>query len=141
VALESEFERFLLVKDGIGSPHTFDAGKFLKLTRGEAVTAAEFYPGATGGRVSRSIRLMGLFIRLLAHPNRKLQEAVLEKTAPGLLQFRIPTEASDELAPYVSELYGLFSQAQERYPALLREVSAHLESGEAFSEAFALPFG
>lgn len=141
VVLESELERFLLLTDGETFPQTFDAGKYLKLTRGECMTVAEFYPGATGEKVSRSIRLMRLCIRLLAHPNRKLQEQILQKTAPGLLDFRIPAESSEELAPYVSELSELFQQALEGYPQLLREITAYLKTGTGLSPQFALPFG
>jgi len=141
VPLESEFERFLLVKDGEASPHTFDAGKFLKLTRGECMTVAGFYPSATGGKVSRSIHLMALFLRLLAHPNRKLQERVLNAIGPGLLAHRTPEESSDELAPYVSELYDLFGQALERYPGMLLQITEHLHTGTPLDPDFASTFG
>lgn len=141
VRLESEFERFLLEKDGEAAPHLFDAGKYLKLTRGECITAAGFFPPATGAKVSRSVRSMKLCIRLLAHPNRQLQARILEKTAPRLLDFRIPEESTDDLAPYVSELYRMYHQALEQYPLLLQELTAHLQDGEDLSEAFAPSFG
>ena len=141
VPLESEFERYLLLKDKEPIPHTFDAGKFLKLTRGEAMTVAAFYPGATGVKVSRGVRSMRLFIRLLAHPNRTLQRQILQKTYPRLLDFRIPEESSDALAPYVTELFELYTQALEKYPDLLQEITAHLQTGEDFSDAFAPEFG
>lgn len=141
IPLESELERFLLVKDGEPNPHTFDTGKFLKLTRGECMTVAEFYPGSTGAKVSQGIRFMALFLRLLAHPNRQLQEKVLTKTYPGLLDHRIPTETSEALAPYLSELNDLFQKALERYPSLLEEITAHLQTGESLSEAFSPTFG
>ena len=141
ISLESEFERYLLVKDREPSPHTFNAGKFLKLTRGEAATVAAFYPGASGWAVGHSVRSMALFIKLLAHPNRKLQQQILEKASPKLLDFRIPEESSDDLAPYVSELFDLYTQALARYPVLLQEITAHLQTGEPFSQAFAPDFG
>lgn len=141
VPLESEFERYLLLKDKEPSPHTYDAGKFLKLTRGEALTVATFYPGVTGWAVSHSVRSMALFLRLLAHPNRKLQKQILSATYPKLLDFRIPEESSDALAPYVSELSDLYDQALERYPSLLQEITAHLQTGEPLTEAFAPDFG
>lgn len=139
--LESEFERFLLEQDGEKSPHTFNRGKLIRLTRGECMTVAKFYPGVTGGKVSHSISLMALSIRLLAHPNRKLQELVLNCTAPQFLDHRLPEKASDTLAPYISELSGLYHQALEMYPVLLEEITVHLQTGRAFSEAFAPDFG
>jgi hypothetical protein len=105
------------------------------------MTVAKFYPGVTGGKVSHSISLMALCIRLLAHPNRKLQELVLNRTAPQFLDHRLPAEAVDAMAPYVSELYRLYNQALEKYPALLEELTVHLQTGKAFSEAFSPNFG
>lgn len=141
IPLESEFERFLLEQDGEPSPHTFNRGKFLKLTRGECMTVAKFYPGVTGGKVCRSFRIMALCIRLLGHPNRKLQEQVLNCIAPQFLDHRLPTERSDALAPYISELYHLYCQAMDLYPELLQEITAHLKTGEGLSENFAPSFG
>lgn len=141
VALESEFERFLLVRDKEPSPHTFDMSRYFKVTRGECMTIAEFYPGSTGGKVSRGIRFMSLFIRLLCHPNRKLREAILKKIKPGLIPFSIPAEENEELALYVRELYDLYGQALERYPVLLEQLNAHLETSEDFGEDFFPDFG
>ena len=141
IPLESEFERFLLEKDGEPSPHTFNRGKLMKLTRGESMTVANFYPGVTGGQVNHSLSIMALCTRLLAHPNRKLQEQVLNLTAPQFLDHRLPAEASETMAPYISELYGLYNRALENYPALLEEVTAHMQQGKAFSEAFSPSFG
>ena len=141
ISLESEFERYLLVKDKEPAPHLFNTGKFLKLTRGEAATVAAFYPGASGWAVGHSIRSMALFLKLLAHPNRKLQRQILEKTSPRLLDFRIPEESSNDLAPYVSELFDLYTQALGQYPLLLQEITAHLQKREDFSEGFSPSFG
>jgi len=141
VALESEFDRFLLVRDKEPSPHTFDMSKHFRVTRGECVTAATFYPGATGGSVSRSIRLMGFFIRLLCHPNQKLRTAVLKKTKPSLISYSIPSKENPALAIYVRELHDLYSQATERYPILLQQLLEHLQKEEPFGEDFSPNFG
>ncbi len=141
VPLESELERFLMEKDGISSPHTFHRGELFRLTRGECVTAAKCYPGVTGGQVSHSISVMALCTRLLAHPNRKLQEWVLNRTVPQFLDHRIPTALSDEQAVYVSELYDLYNQALDAYPMLLAALVAHLSTGETLPDAFIPSFG
>lgn len=139
--LEAEFERFLLEKDGESSPHTFNRAKFIRLTRGECMTVAEFYPGVTGGKVSVSFRTMAVCIRLLAHPNRKLQEQVLQVIGPAFLDHRLPEMISKEMAPYVSELYDLYQQALERYPVLLQGITDHLKTGKALPGDFAPNFG
>ena len=105
------------------------------------MTAAKIYPGVTGGQVSHSIRLMSLCVRLLGHPNRKLQEWVLNATAPQYLDHRLPTEEEKSLAPYVSRLYDLYRQALDAYPRLLKEITDRLQTGKALSEAFLPPFG
>jgi len=141
ITLESEFDRFLLVKDKEPSPHTFDMSKYMKVTRGECLTIADFYPGAAGGTVSRSIRFMGLFTRLLCHPNRKLREAVLGKIKPSLCHYSIPPEENEELALYVRELHDLYGQAMARYPLLLQQLRTHLKTTEPFGEDFFPSFG
>ena len=138
VPLESEFERFLLVRDKEASPQTFDMSRFLKLTRGECMTVSAFYPGSTGAKVARSVHAMAFFIRLLAHPKNG---PFLQKFFPGLWQHSIPAGENPDLAPYMGELRDLYSQALDRYPALLQEVTAHLQTGEPFTEAFAPDFG
>ena len=141
VPLESQFERFLLVLDKEPFPETYDLSKNFRLTRGECMTVAEFYPPATGAKVSRSIHCMALFTRLLAHPNRNLQTTVLKRFAPGLLDHRIPEEEDPQLAPYVRELCELYGRALERYPEMLSQLTAHLQTGAGFGEAFAPDFG
>ena len=141
VALESEFDRFLLVRDREPSPHTFDMSKFFRVTRGECMTVANFYPGSTGSKVSRSIRFMGLFTKLLCHPNQKLRTAVLKKTKPSLISYSIPAEENPALAIYVRELHDLYSQAMERYPILLQQLREHLRKEEPFGDDFSQSFG
>lgn len=141
VLLESEFERFLLEKDREPAPHLFDTSKHMRLTRGECMTVAEFYPPATGAQVSRGITLMALFVKLLAHPNRRLQEKILQTVKPSLLDYRIPEEGSEDLAPYLCELSDLYGQALAHYPGLLQQITAHLQTGEALGEDFLPNFG
>lgn len=141
VALESEFDRFLLVRDREPSPHTFDMSKFFRVTRGECMTVANFYPGSTGSKVSRSIRFMGLFTKLLCHPNQKLRTAVLKRTKPSLISYSIPAEENPALAIYVRELHDLYSQAMERYPILLQQLLEHLRKEEPFGDDFSQSFG
>jgi len=141
VALESEFERFLLLKDRESSPHTFDMSKYFKVTRGECMTVAAFYPGATAGKISRSIRFMSFFTKLLCHPNQKLRTAILKKVKPSLCSHCIPSEDHEALALYVRELHYLYGQAMERYPVLLLQMQSHLETGCPFGEDFFPSFG
>jgi uncharacterized protein (TIGR04255 family) len=52
--LETDFERFLLRKDGLLPPHVQHTGSHIRLTRGECVTAAQLFPNVKPGQVHRS---------------------------------------------------------------------------------------
>ena len=105
------------------------------------MTAAGFYPGVTGGTVHHSFRIMALCIRLLAHPNRKLQAQVLQLTAPQFLDHRVPEAACADMAPCIAELSRLYQQALDAYPALLTEITDCLQTGKDLSDAFSPSFG
>lgn len=141
VPLESEFERFLLTLDGKKNPETFDMSKHLELTRGECMTVAAFYPGSTGGKVFRGIRLMSRMTGFLAQPDTALQMRLLRKMRPGLCDHKIPAQEQEDLAPYIRELQDLYGQALERYPLLLQQIMDHLQTGSGFDEAFDADFG
>lgn len=138
VPLESEFERFLLARDGEASPQTFDMRKYLRLTRGECMTVADFYPGTTGGKVFRSVRSMAFLTGILVHPGNG---PILRKYIPSLWEHSIPAQENPELAPYIPELHDLYGQALERYPELLSQLTAYLQSGTDLGEDFAPDFG
>ena len=135
---KSEFERFLLARDGEASPQTFDMRKHLRLTRGECMTVADFYPGTTGGKVFRSVRSMAFLTGILVHPGNG---PFLRKYIPSLWEHSIPAQENPELAPYISELHDLYGQALERYPELLSQLTAYLQSGTDLGEDFAPDFG
>ena len=138
VPLESEFERFLLVLDKKSDPASYDMSRHFRMTRGECMTVAAFYPGTTGGKVFRGIRSMALFTRVLANPKNQL---LLQKILPDLWAHSIPAEEDPNLAPYVRELQDLYGQALERYPAMLSQLQNHLKTGGAFGADFVPDFG
>ena len=41
----------------------------------------------------------------------------------------------------MGELRDLYNQALEKYPALLQEITAHLQTGADFTDAFTADFG
>ena len=138
VPLESEFERFLLVLDREPSPESFDMSKYFRLTRGECMTVASFYPGTTGGKVFRSIHAMARCTKVLAHPKNG---PFLQKVLPGLWEHSIPAREDPELAPYMGQLRDLYAQALDRYPAMLSQLADHSKTGASLGEDFAPDFG
>ena len=141
VPLESEFERYLLAKDGEPSPHTYDMSKRFHLTRGECMTVSAFYPPATGANVSQSVRFLAFAVKFLAGPRRDLRVKLLNKLKSSLCDHMIPEEESQELALYILELESLYNSALARYPALLEQLLEHMRTGEPLGEEFAPDFG
>lgn len=141
VALEAEFDRFLLDMDGEATPSTYDLSPKLKLTRGECMTVAAFYPPATGGNVNFSAKNMALLHRLGANPNRARTEKLLKKLKPGLCSGLIPEAEVEAYARMDSELLARFNRAVKHYPVLLDQLLEHMRTGEALGEDFASDFG
>lgn len=141
IALESELERRLLLADGVASPQTFDMSKRLRLTRGECMTVAQFYPPATGANISRSIKLMSFCTHFLASPKREQREKLLRRIKPELCDIFIPETENEDLALYVDELVTLYNQALERYPKMVEQLLAHMKSSVELGEDFAPSFG
>ena len=140
--LETEFDRYLLDKDGKRPPHTQDCSLHMKLTKAECAVVAGFYPGVTAAQVDRSVRNMALATRLLAAPSpaaRKLMSAVLGLS--GCYAQMLMPETPDPLCSHLdSELDALYNRAFRLYPELLRQVTAYLTCGVALGEEFTPAF-
>lgn len=140
VALESEFDRFLMEKDGLTSPHTQDLSIHTGLTRGECVTVAAFFPPATPSNVNRSVHFMAFSLRFLSGKNRKRVRSLLNRIHPGLCDSLIPEAPVTDYARMDSELLARFNRAAKRYPEALEQLTAHIRGGEPLGEAFAPNF-
>lgn len=141
VALESEFDRYLMAMDGIAQPHTYDLTRHMKLTRGECMTVAEFYPPATGANVSHSVKFMGFATRFLSGGNWEKREKLLKKLKPSVCDNRIPAEPVEGFARMDSELLARFNRCVKKYPDLLAQLTAHMKTGVPLGEDFTPDFG
>lgn len=141
VALESEFERHLMHKDGILDPSTADRAGRIKLTRGECMTAAAFFPPATGANISRSVGNMARCLRFLDDPNRARQEKLIRFANASLLEHLVPMEEVADYALLTGQLQEYYDRALELYPSLLQQLLEHKKTGEPLGEAFAPNFG
>ena len=110
----------------------------LKLTRGECMTVAEFYSGATGGQISRCVKSMARSIRFLAKPSR---EQWLRKLGLSFADHMIPAEEKEDLVLYISELKGYYEEAVQQYPRMLQSLLRHMEKGEELGPDFEAAFG
>ena len=57
-ALETEFDRFLMEKDGIRRPHRVDLSEHVELTDAECTVAAAFFPPLTAEEYAASVAAM-----------------------------------------------------------------------------------
>ena len=141
VALEAEFDRYLLEQDGISAPHTHDLSQRIHLTRGECMTVAEFYPPSTGGDISRCLRIMAVMHKMSASKNRRRTESLLKRLKPSICDGLIPEEGSEFYARLDSELLLRYNRAMKRYPELLTQLRNFMKHNEPLGEEFSSDFG
>jgi len=134
--LETDFDRYLLRLDGKVPPHLQSVSEHMQLTRGECVTAAQFFVPATPAQVQRSVRNTALYARLLANKRRKLLELCLKPTNENVRDHVMMTKANPRCEGMHPELMKLYDLALTRYPVMLAELQAHLESGTPLGEYF-----
>lgn len=137
--MEKEFDRYLMAMDGLESPHTQDLGKMIRLTRGECVTVAAFYPPATPNQVNQSVKFMAVSLSFLAKKKRSFLGKIL--LSPGLLENAIPEEADKNAQLINSELLARFNWCLRDYPRLLEQLENHRKTGTELGEEFAPAFG
>ena len=141
IALEAELDRVMMVKDGIESPQSYDRGRHIRLTRGECMTAAAFFPPATGANISRCIRGMNASLRFLAGANRNRTRKLMTRFAPGHLPHLVPEAEVSDYGYMIVELQELFDRALDRYPVLLGQLQAHMAEATPLGEEFSPDFG
>lgn len=138
--LESEFDRYLLEQDGKLPVYTQDFSKRIKLTRGECVTVAGFFPPVRPGGVYSAVGAMATYTRFLNQKNRAKVEKLLGLVKKSLRDHLIPEEPVEAYDRMDSELLARFNRALKDYPLLLQQLTAHLQSGEPLGEDFAPTF-
>ena len=144
VELETEFDRFLLRSAGNDSPHTFDRGADIRLTWGECVTAAAFFPQVKPEELRTSVKNMASMLRLLATPKpgkRKFLGKLMEIPG-GELRYHLMHERKNPNCNHLNEeLLTLFRQALERYNVLLEQLTAYMEKKTPLGAEFDPEFG
>ncbi len=137
--MESEFDRYLLVLDGVKKPHLYDRGKFVKCSRENCRVAARFYPGADESQIREAMQVMRQILRLLVvHPAAKQVLKLMGGAHPGLLMDSKADPAGESVN---IRLRILYEQAAQWYPECLDQLHAHLTFGEPFGEELKGIFG
>lgn len=129
IELETEFDRYLLEKDGKLPPYAQDCSRHMVLNDAEAAEAAAFYPGATAGDVARAVKNMANVSRLLALPAglpRKALDMGIHTVARKYRQFYMTEGPNPSCAHLDAELEAAYTEALARYPVLLKQIVAYL---------------
>lgn len=141
IALESEFDRYLMAMDGIGEPATYDMSEKVRLTRGECVTVASLYPPATPGSVHRGVAFMRLAIHYLSGNNQEKVRKQLNRVKPSLTNKLVPSGPVEEYARMDSELLARHNRALRAYPQMVQQLLDLMNQGTELDEAFSGTFG
>ena len=144
LAIETEFDRYLLEKDGKIPPHTQDLSPHLQLTPGEFETVAKFYPPATAAHIKESLRNMTHIIKLLTAPEGP-RRTVVEKgfglvasEFSGMIMTTSPNPQCSHLNPLILEQY---EKALAQFPDMLSQLQAHMTYSGTFGPEFDAIFG
>lgn len=141
--LETEFDRFLLNRDGKEDPGKVDLSKHIALTGEECRLVSRFYPGADPRSVQRSVRSMAFLRRLLASQG-KPQALVANTFCLASQEFadmlHLP-EPDPKCAAIQEKLLTCYRQAADRFPEILMQLGAHLTYNAPLGEDFAPIFG
>lgn len=144
IEMETEFDRYLLETDGKIPPENQSMSQHLLLNAAECEVAARFYPEVTGKVIDRSVRHMKLANKVMA---------VRGKTARNLLQnglgladwsyrgFIMTEKPNPNCCQFNKPIMELYKKAEEKFPGLLMQLSAHLTYNAPLGTDFSATFG
>ena len=138
--LETEFDRFLLERDGVSSPHLRDPGAHLRPDRQELAVMARFFPPVTARQMTRCMHTMTWVTKTLS-ANGLFSRSSLERAVPRLgetvrHQF-MPLQADPLAAQYDEPLLDRYTKAQALFPTLASQLEARLSHHAPLGSNFA----
>lgn len=142
--IETEFDRFLLQKDGRIPPSAQDLSPHLKLTPGECETVAKFYPPATARGIQDGIKRMARLVKALATPEgpkRTVLKKGMELLFRDYAQLIMTEGPNPKCAQLDTLLYARYEEAEAKFPDMMRQLLEHLTYSAPFSKDFDPKFG
>jgi len=137
--LESEFDRYLMERDGISRPHFRNRGRFLSCGIRNCRVAARFYPGVSYRQIREALWSMRLVLALLmVHPGAKRVLRWMGGANPGLLMENCPAPVGRSAN---GQLLRLYEEALGQYPVCLEQLQEHGTSGKPFGKELEGIFG
>ncbi len=144
IAIETEFDRFLLELDGKIPPHTQDLSAHMQLMPREKQIVARFYPGTTERAVTIGLNNMALATRAFAAKSSVVRKTLLAGLglAGRSYQAFIMTQEPNPSCCHLNErLLSRYRQAEENFVQQLLQLNAHLTYNAPLGELFDPIFG
>lgn len=143
--LEAEFDRMLMIHDGLNPLSHFPAGHIIP-SRRNAAAIAPFFPSVTAGQIQDTLQSMLICNRLLLAPHlpkRLLIHAVfaLSGNASSMRGVMIPMHADPACRESNRRLGELYHKALPLAADLIRNYRLFTEGGEKLSSSLRLTFG
>ncbi|MBQ2854539.1 MAG: hypothetical protein IJE81_03595 [Oscillospiraceae bacterium] len=138
--LEVELDRHLLCQDGKMPAHTQDISASLKLTRGECVTVAQFFPPATAANVYSAHSSLMFWTRRFASPKRRTAKLLQKAMKGGFAHQMMPDHANHRCMHLDDAMVACCSRALEVYPEMARQLTDYRETGSPLGELFDAAF-
>lgn len=144
IQIETEFDRFLLEKDGKIPPHRQNLSRHLRLSAQETGIAARFYPGISARQMSVALENMNLATQVLAASGvtgGKILRGTMQIIAPSKSSMIMRPEPDPACQHLNEPLYALYGQAVALFGTLQKQLSAHLTYNAPFGPEFSAKFG
>lgn len=142
--IETEFDRFLMVLDGIRPPKEMRLTKHMQLTGQECGVVSRFYPGMQANHIRESLKGMVSIRKTLELPDGPMRSAVIGTMSANSSTFRnmvVKPEPDPMCEALNVPLMERYQQAETEFPGMLLQLGAHLTYNAPLGEEFAPIFG
>jgi len=144
IRLETEFDGFLLARDGKVTPQQRDLSKHIQLTPEECDLVSRFYPGAEPKHIRESLKPMRAIRKLLAISPGDPRTLITKTMGTASREFAdmvLGPEPDARCVKYREPLQERYHLAAGRFPDMLMQLGAHLTYNAPLGEEFNPIFG
>ena len=142
--VETEFDRFLMERDGIHPPKDMRLTGHMRLTKEEAAIVSRFYPGTEAKHILDSLKGMTGIRKALELPEGPVRSLVIKTMSAGSEIFRdmVITDQPDKVCRELDDpLFERYRRAETLFPEMLRQLRDHLAHHAPLGAEFDAIFG
>lgn len=145
-AIEADFDRSLMERDGILMPHNQVFSEDLRQIQEYSRLISRFYGDITPGQICLCARHLRFINRVFAapksHHTRKMLKMFLHGTAGDMAEGLVMEDCPDERCQESTrQLHILYGQAEARFPGMLENLLNHLHKNDPLGSDFDRIFG